>query len=151
MMITLTQTSLSPCEPNQCSECIVDNIRSRGLALIIFFRKSQAYIIVYSIDSRLSFIRAQQFHDAMKDITTTHTLFVLVGNKSDLERERQVPLEDGLILARRFGCPFVEVTAKNRQGVEPIFEHLVRALRQRRHQQEQLEEKQSDMCGCIIM
>lgn len=37
---------------------------------------------------------------------------LLIGNKSDLEIERQVTLEEGEELAARLGVPFIETSAK---------------------------------------
>lgn len=37
---------------------------------------------------------------------------VLVGNKCDLQAERQVGIEDGKKLAEDWGCPFMECSAK---------------------------------------
>jgi GTPase KRas protein len=42
---------------------------------------------------------------------------VLVGNKCDLETEREVSTEQGKKLAIEWGCPFMEVSAKERVSV----------------------------------
>jgi GTPase SAR1 family protein len=71
-------------------------------------------------------------------------VFLLVGNKSDIDREigttgsessnhkREVTYDEGSKLAERFGCWFMETSAKTGQNVEKIFTHMVRALRHRR-------------------
>eukprot|EP00057_Strongylocentrotus_purpuratus_P018598 XP_011673072.1 PREDICTED: ras-related protein Rap-2c-like [Strongylocentrotus purpuratus] len=50
---------------------------------------------------------------------------VLVGNKADLEHERQVPTSEGMILANRWGVPFYESSAKSTQNVNAIFTDCV--------------------------
>ncbi len=42
---------------------------------------------------------------------------VLVGNKCDLETEREVSTEQGKKLAIEWGCPFMEVSAKERVSI----------------------------------
>ena len=54
---------------------------------------------------------------------------VLVGNKCDLESERQVTTGEGQDLAKSFGCPFFESSAKTRINVEESFFALVREIR----------------------
>jgi GTPase KRas protein len=54
---------------------------------------------------------------------------IVVGNKCDLENERQVTTGEGQDLARSFGCPFMETSAKSRVNVEESFYQLVREIR----------------------
>ena len=55
---------------------------------------------------------------------------MLVGNKCDRTREREVSKADGAALARQYGCEFTETSAKTTQNVERLFINLVRSLRQ---------------------
>ena len=56
-------------------------------------------------------------------------IFMLVGNKADKQLEREVTREEGMQLAREFGCEFLETSAKTAQNVERLFTNLVRSLR----------------------
>ncbi len=51
---------------------------------------------------------------------------VQVGNKIDLEDERQVTTEEGARLAKDWGCPFFETSCKNRVNIEESVYELVR-------------------------
>jgi hypothetical protein len=53
---------------------------------------------------------------------------VLVGNKCDLESEREVTAAEGAELAKSFGCEFFEVSAMIGINVEHSFSALVREL-----------------------
>jgi GTPase KRas protein len=56
-------------------------------------------------------------------------VFILVGNKCDNTYEREVSKDEGMALARSFGCPFMETSAKTAHNVELVFTNLVCALR----------------------
>ena len=58
---------------------------------------------------------------------------MLVGNKCDKAYEREVSKEEGVALARKFGCEFFETSAKTAQNVERVFTSLVHALQQTRN------------------
>lgn len=59
-------------------------------------------------------------------------IFLLVGNKCDKVNEREVSREEGAEMARHFGCPFMETSAKTAYNVEALFATLVRSLRNTR-------------------
>jgi len=54
---------------------------------------------------------------------------VICGNKVDLESDRQVAVVEGRDLAKNFGVPFMETSAKTRVNVEESFHELVREIR----------------------
>ena len=49
---------------------------------------------------------------------------ILVGNKKDLEDQRQVPYNEGKDLADHFNVRFLETSAKNSLNVEDFKEFL---------------------------
>jgi GTPase KRas protein len=85
---------------------------------------------------------------------------VLVGNKCDLETDRQVSSEEGKDLAKNFGCQFIETSAKQRIHVDEAFFEVVRDIRKYNKEQETRGHDQfgiqdapdvaSDKC-CILM
>ena len=46
---------------------------------------------------------------------------ILVGNKSDWENYRRVSTEDGQMLAKRNGIPFIETSAKTNHNIEEVI------------------------------
>jgi GTPase KRas protein len=54
---------------------------------------------------------------------------VIVGNKCDLEKDREVSTVEGRELAKSFNAPFAETSAKLRINVEDAFFQLVREIR----------------------
>ncbi|CAH2050313.1 unnamed protein product, partial [Iphiclides podalirius] len=53
---------------------------------------------------------------------------LLVGNKADLEHQREVSQAEGSSLAQMWGCPFVEASAKSRTNVNEMFAEIVREM-----------------------
>ena len=51
-----------------------------------------------------------------------------MGNKCDLEEERQVNKEEGEMYAKQIGMAFRECSAKNSLGVEEAFRGLVQSI-----------------------
>ncbi|XP_047013963.1 ras-like protein family member 12 isoform X3 [Ictalurus punctatus] len=94
---------------------------------------ASAFLIVYSIDNRLSFEVCQQYVEAVTLYTKglhPEAPIILVGNKVDMERYRQVNKTDGATLAARFGCLFFEVSAcLDFVSVQNLFYEAVREVR----------------------
>ena len=97
-----------------------------------FHREGQGFILVYSITARASFDRLEVFRQLMLRVKRNKPIFILVGNKCDKGRERQVTREEGQAMANQFGCEFLETSAKTAQNVERLFTNLVRSLRSTR-------------------
>jgi len=55
---------------------------------------------------------------------------MLVGNKCDKITEREVSREEGMNMARKLGCEFIESSAKTCVNVERAFYSVVRMIRQ---------------------
>eukprot|EP00020_Sapocribrum_chincoteaguense_P002621 CAMPEP_0170746194 /NCGR_PEP_ID=MMETSP0437-20130122/8683_1 /TAXON_ID=0 /ORGANISM="Sexangularia sp." /LENGTH=218 /DNA_ID=CAMNT_0011084937 /DNA_START=64 /DNA_END=717 /DNA_ORIENTATION=+ len=95
-----------------------------------YMRTGQGFLCVYSITSRASFDEIRSFREQILRVKDADkSPMVLVGNKSDLEQERQVTTGEGGDLAKEFGIPFLESSAKTRVNVEEAFFQLVREIR----------------------
>ncbi|KAI0034935.1 small GTPase superfamily [Vararia minispora EC-137] len=92
-------------------------------------REGQGFILVYSIASRATFDRLEVFRQSMMRVKRQKPIFMLVGNKADKHYEREVSRDEGVAMAREFGCEFMETSAKTAQNVERLFTTLVRMLR----------------------
>ncbi|XP_016140421.1 ras-like protein family member 12 isoform X2 [Sinocyclocheilus grahami] len=94
---------------------------------------ANAFIIVYSIDNRNSFEACQQYLETVTLYSKglqPEAPVILLGNKVDMERYRQVSKADGAALALRFGCLFFEVSAcLDFLSVQHIFHQAIREVR----------------------
>ena len=95
-----------------------------------YMRTGQGFLCTYAITSRSSFDEITSFREQILRVKDEDKVpMVLVGNKCDLEEERQVTAVEGQDLAKSFGCPIYETSAKARINVEEAFYELVREIR----------------------
>src|SRR5690554_1706071 len=95
-----------------------------------YIRTGQGFLCVYSIVSRSSFEATTHFREQILRVKDEETYpIVIVGNKCDLEKDREVTLREGKELAMSLECPHFETSAKARIGVEDCFFQLVREIR----------------------
>nr|AVV26984.1 GTP-binding protein Rheb isoform 1 [Peranema trichophorum] len=81
---------------------------------------THGYILVYSIADVRSFEIVKVIYEKIYSYAVDVVL-LLVGNKSDLDKERQVSFEEGSALAREWKCPFLECSAKKKDNVVRVF------------------------------
>lgn len=88
------------------------------------------FICVYSITDKGTYNEIIKLRDHIynvKDMAEGDKFpFVLVGNKADLEDNREVSTQEGQDLAKSWGCPFFESSAKDRVNISEIFVSLAR-------------------------
>ncbi|XP_049904846.1 ras-related protein Rab-17-like [Epinephelus moara] len=78
----------------------------------LYYRGAQAALLVYDISKRETFIRAQVWlKELEKQYTPGSTVIWLVGNKGDLEQDRQISVQEGQSLADDRGLFFAETSA----------------------------------------
>ncbi|KAF9053259.1 ras family-domain-containing protein [Panaeolus papilionaceus] len=95
-----------------------------------YMRTGEGFLLVYAINSRGSFHELTGFHEQILRIKDQDWFpVVIVGNKCDLEYERQINTSEGRDLAARFNCTFLEASAKLRVNVDEAFVALVREIR----------------------
>ncbi|KAF8339891.1 ras protein, partial [Cantharellus anzutake] len=95
-----------------------------------YVKSGEGFLLVYSITSRNSFEEISPLHQQILRVKDQDSWpMVIVGNKCDLEYERQVGMNEGRDLAKHFGCGFLETSAKLRINVDNAFHDLVRSIR----------------------
>ncbi|NWR07105.1 REM1 protein, partial [Paradoxornis webbianus] len=91
-----------------------------------------AYIIVYSVTDRDSFESASELRIQLRRARQAEDIpIILVGNKTDLVRCREVSEEEGQACAAVFDCKFIETSAALQHNVDELFEGVVRQIRLR--------------------
>ena len=89
-----------------------------------YYKGAKGVLLVYDITQQVTFNKVESFMDKLKDNTDKDVSVILVGNKCDLEDNREVLKEDGEELAKKLKIKFMEVSAKTGENVEKLFKTL---------------------------
>lgn len=137
-----------------------------------YMRTGEGFLLVYSITDRQSFEEIMTFQQQILRVKDKDYFpMIVVGNKCDLEGERQVSTQEGQNLARQFGCKFIETSAKSRINVDNAFYDIVREIRRYNKEMSSYgsgapaqgangqigktevdsENKSRGCCGCVVM
>lgn len=95
----------------------------------LYIKNGQGFIVVYSITGSQTFHDIRNMKDQISRVKGTDRVpILLVGNKVDLESQREVSTEEGKCLAHDWSCPFLEASAKNSHNVNNVFIEIVREM-----------------------
>uniref|UniRef100_UPI00359022E3 ras-related protein R-Ras2 n=1 Tax=Myxine glutinosa TaxID=7769 RepID=UPI00359022E3 len=157
-------------EDSYTKQCVIDDKPARldildtagqeefGAMREQYMRTGEGFLLVFSVTDRGSFDEMHKFHKQILRVKDRDDFpMILVGNKADLEHQRQISQNDGQQLARTLKVQYMEASAKIRQNVDQSFHDLVRVIRKF-----QLEERPpiSEMpaprppgscCHCIVL
>ncbi|XP_069474507.1 ras-related protein Rap-2b [Ambystoma mexicanum] len=95
----------------------------------LYIKNGQGFILVYSLVNQQSFQDIKPMRDQIIRVKRCEKVpMILVGNKVDLEGEREVSYGEGKALADEWNCPFLETSAKNKTSVDELFAEIVRQM-----------------------
>ena len=84
-------------------------------------------MFIYAIDNLESFNAIKNRIKEVKKVCNSNTSYILVGNKSDLEEQRQISYEEGQDLANKEKFDlFIEVSAKMTFNIDELFFEAVK-------------------------
>ena len=90
-----------------------------------YYKGAKGAFIVYDISRKNTFDSISRW---VSDITATadkKITLILIGNKSDLEDQRQVTKEQGEEKAKEFGLAFLETSASSGDNLEKAFSLMI--------------------------
>lgn len=96
-----------------------------------YYRGSSGAIMVYDITRRQTFNHLEAWLTDATNHASPNTVIFLIGNKSDLEEQRDVPTEEAREFAREHGLHFCEASAKTGENVEEAFLETARQIYQK--------------------
>uniref|UniRef100_A0A2K5P8E2 small monomeric GTPase n=1 Tax=Cercocebus atys TaxID=9531 RepID=A0A2K5P8E2_CERAT len=100
-----------------------------------YYRDAQALLLLYDITSKSSFDSIRAWLTEIHEYAQRDVVIMLLGNKADMSSERVIRSEDGETLAREYGVPFLETSAKTGMNVELAFLAIAKELKYRAGQQ----------------
>jgi len=119
----------------QCMLEILDTAGTEQFTAMrdLYMKNGQGFVLVYSITARSTFNELNDLREQIVRVKDVEDVpIVIVGNKCDLEHERDVSKEQGKGLTEKYkNCSFFETSAKTRVNVTDIFHSLVRQINQK--------------------
>lgn len=96
-----------------------------------YFRGAQGILLVYDVTDRRSFESIRNWISQIQQHADVHVNKILVGNKCDIVQDKVVSTEEGEKLAKEFGIPFWECSAKNDINVDNAFIGIAKSVKER--------------------
>ncbi|CAK8695571.1 unnamed protein product [Clavelina lepadiformis] len=93
-----------------------------------YYRGSHGVIVVYDITDKKSFEHVTRWMDNFDQLVKDDVIRLLIGNKSDLKKERMVKEHQGQKLAKEKRMLFGETSAKENINIEHVFMKLVKEI-----------------------
>ena len=91
-----------------------------------YYKGAKGALIVYDITQKDSFENINKWMSEVRDKSSKDLKIMIVGNKTDLENERQVSTEEALEKAKELGSPVMEASALDGSNVKDAFYDLLK-------------------------
>ena len=95
---------------------------------INFIKKANGILLLYDITNKYSFQSVNNWMESIKEAAGEKISVVLIGNKCDLEKEREVSKEEGEEKAKQYNLPFFETSFKEGININQVFEKLAEEI-----------------------
>ncbi|KAK5843401.1 Ras-related Rab11A [Gossypium arboreum] len=86
-----------------------------------YYRGAAGAMLVYDVTKRQTFNHIARWLEELRGHADKNIVIMLVGNKSDLEKQREVSTEDATEFAQKEGLFFLETSALAAKNVETAF------------------------------
>lgn len=92
------------------------------------YNSSDGFIIIYDITKRESFNNVNNWIEQIYEMAPNYAKSILFGNKNDLNDIREVKIDEGKNLAKKFNIKFYETSAKEGTNTKEGFESIVKEI-----------------------
>ena len=96
-----------------------------------YYRGAAGALLVFDVTRRQTFAHIGSWLTDARANTNPHTVMILIGNKSDLNEQREVSFEEASRFAEENNLLFLECSAKNGDNVEQAFLSTARKIHEK--------------------
>lgn len=96
-----------------------------------YYKNSVCACVVYDITRKTSFENIKSWIEDCKKHSPKTIFLVLIGNKVDLKKSREVSYEEGEAAAKQYGMLFYETSAKTGKNINEFFEQSCKEIDRR--------------------
>ena len=93
-----------------------------------YYKGSKGAFVVYDITRKETFVSVERWVNDLKSTSDPKLTIILIGNKNDMEDQRQVTKEQGEEKAKSFGCAFLETSALSGDNLDKAFTLMVKEI-----------------------
>lgn len=94
----------------------------------IYYRDSNGAVLVYDITDEDSFQKVKNWVKELRKMLGPEITLCIIGNKTDLEKQRNVMLADAEEYAKSVGAVHYHTSAKLNKGIEEMFLDLSKRM-----------------------
>ena len=91
-------------------------------------KKANGILLIYDITNKNSFNSIGKWMESIDEVSSANTKVILVGNKIDMEGERQVTKEEGERRAKEYNIPFYETSCKDGININEVFSRITKDI-----------------------
>ena len=98
-----------------------------------YYKGSKGAFIVYDITRKETFDSVDKWISDLKQSGDKKITILLIGNKNDLDNQRQISKEQGEEKAKSFGVAFLETSAFNGYNLDKAFDLMIKEVYDKCH------------------
>ncbi|XP_076766063.1 uncharacterized protein LOC143432942 [Xylocopa sonorina] len=87
----------------------------------MYYRNANAAMLVFDLTKYNTFAAMKQWVTELRRNVEEAMILVVIGNKSDLRKEREVDAEEGRVYATKIGATYHETSVLQGEGIENVF------------------------------
>jgi Ras-related protein Rab-11A len=90
-----------------------------------YYKGSKGAFIVFDLSKKETFQNADKWLNELQGNTETDIIIILIGNKADLEREREVSREEAEAKADQYKIAYFETSALQAVNIDKAFDMMI--------------------------
>ena len=109
-----------------------------------YMKSADGFLVCFDLTSESTLENVTNWINSIKNTARKNASMLIIGNKSDLNEDREVTTEQGKQFAAKNGIDYLETSSKMHIGVDEAFETLVKKILEQREIEEGLSDKNDE-------